>query len=708
MEVRNMFTVEELAVKIASGGWYFLAGEEALLRRLPKGNWIGGTTPYFMTEAGGTQACDRIYALRLPDLVTRAEIKTYDSDTLARIYEDAPANGFSLIIIPGGSSTHLAFALNAPQYEGFAVSPLAGWIAGVPLPELGKRAPLVFDGLSGAAADGAVVLHAVLPKGFMAEIGIVNIFEPSDGDSLAFPASGFEATEVMVNGTVRNFSEYLAEKGLDTKLPLVADYGGAMINVSFQAVDRAAGKVSFFAPVFEGVEYRHAKPVGEYLDAFIAHKPAGVEERLTFSCNCILNYLYAGLEGKRTAGFSGPITFGEVAYQLLNQTAVYLEISRTNLAERLRRETALYRKYRILDTLMDTIPSPVYHVDAAGRLKSCNKAFEELAGRPREELLGRPACGVFPPETAGVCADRDAELLRSPGRHNYELDVPDGEGGRRHLIIYRASFADPGGRVAGLIGVITDMTEQKRAAERLAAANEDLRKAQARLMESEKLSAVGRLAAGMAHEMNNPLGVILGFAQALLKREGGGPSLPLKSIERETLRCRELVKELLLLSGAAWDGKPGLMDVNEAVRGALSMMLDGKMPPGVVCERGLAPGLPKAAAASEQVQKALLGILRNALDAMPGGGTLTVKTEAPAARPGYVEITVSDTGAGIPAAVRPRIFEPFFTTKGVGKGTGLGLSVAYEIIKKFNGGIEVESVEGEGTKFTVFLPFRPD
>ena len=116
---------------------------------------------------------------------------------------------------------------------------------------------------------------------------------------------------------------------LDTKLPLVADYYGALVNISFQGVDETEGEVKFYAPVFTGIRYKHAKPVADYEAAFKAcldNQCHLTEDRVVFSCNCILNYLYSELEGKTTTPFVGPITFGEIAYQLLNQTLVFLEV----------------------------------------------------------------------------------------------------------------------------------------------------------------------------------------------------------------------------------------------------------------------------------------------------------------------------------------------------------------------------------------------
>jgi hypothetical protein len=237
-------------------------------------------------------------------------------------------NGFSIIIIPGSSQTHLEFALRAPQFKNFGHRPLIGWIAGVHLEDLGKVTPKVFDGQSRTTLVGsAVVMHVSLPPTQIAEVGYLNIFEQGDGDTITFPQDGFGVREAYINGVKTNFAEYVTRQHLDTRLPLVADYFGAMVNVSFQSVDMAKQEVRFYAPVFAGVSYKHAKPFNNYFQEFTAKLPSYLSENPIFSCNCILNYLYSELEGKRTGNITGPTTFGEIVYQLLNQTMAYLTIT---------------------------------------------------------------------------------------------------------------------------------------------------------------------------------------------------------------------------------------------------------------------------------------------------------------------------------------------------------------------------------------------
>ncbi|WP_320169499.1 DUF6976 family protein [Maridesulfovibrio sp.] len=324
-----MLSVDAVADMISAGKTLLLAGDEALLGQLPKGKWIGGTIPYFIShDKGGLVSTDELFVTDISDVAASVTIKKYDEDNLGTVYTDAGDGGFSFIIIPASSPAHVSFALNAPNYSDFGSQPLVGWISGVLLDDLGKVAPKVFSGGSGASYEKeALVMHVDLAEGKAVDVGIINIFEQGDGDTLTFSHDTFATEDVVINGVKRNFAEYIGEKNLDIKLPLVADYYGALINISFQAVDPESG-VSFYAPVFSGVRYKHAKPLSDYAASFgkqlLENNVAG--KNISFSCNCILNYLYSELEGKKTDPFVGPITFGEIAYQLLNQTLVYVDI----------------------------------------------------------------------------------------------------------------------------------------------------------------------------------------------------------------------------------------------------------------------------------------------------------------------------------------------------------------------------------------------
>jgi hypothetical protein len=322
----ELLTLDAAAARIATGAVMTIAGDEALLAQLPRGNWIGGTSVYFVTEAGGAVIRDRLYCTTLPE-VTAADIRVLGADALPQIAQGYVPGGMSFILIPAFSKAHSVFAVDGPGYAGFFNQPLVGWISGVHLDEIGKVTPKVYDGSTGTAhADAAVVMHLSLPQGLAPQVDIVNIFAPDDADapSFRFTHSGFAAKDALVDGQATPLAAYLRDNAIDTRLPLIANYGGALINVSVQSVDHATGEVAFYAPVMEGVDYRFAKPLDDYAAAFARQLGVGGEGQ--YSCNCILNYLYGELEGKVTGSFTGPVTFGEIAYMLLNQTLVRLEL----------------------------------------------------------------------------------------------------------------------------------------------------------------------------------------------------------------------------------------------------------------------------------------------------------------------------------------------------------------------------------------------
>jgi hypothetical protein len=280
-----------------------------------------------MSHDGGQTTKDQIFVHELnPAFAERISIKFYNTSTMHNITKEAPENGFSILLLPALTDIHLQYAQNAPDYEDMFIKPVIGWVAGVHLDDLNTAKPRVFNGGTGEnSTDTAVVMHVTLKPGKSANIGIINTQEQGDGDIFTFQQTGFSTNKVLVNGVEQDFADYIVKNEIDIKQPLVADYYGAMINVSFQAVDKDNNVVSFYAPVFSGVEYKLAKPVHDYVHDFIDALPK-LDQAVTFSCNCVLNYLYSELEGKKTPPMFGPMTFGEIAYQLLNQTMVYLVI----------------------------------------------------------------------------------------------------------------------------------------------------------------------------------------------------------------------------------------------------------------------------------------------------------------------------------------------------------------------------------------------
>lgn len=324
----TLCTVEEVSAMIFAGDILLLAAEESLLARLPMGNWLGGTIPYFMSaERGGTEDHDHILVTRFPDGAAVHDLRLFNAEALPGFAVDGPANGFTIVLLPAFSPVHALYAENVSQWPEAFARPVAGWVAGVALDTIGEASPKVFDGRSGTASgEHAGILHISLPETQYANIDIINLFEQGDGDTIRFPKSGFTVKDAEINGQTRNLAAYIADRGIDSRLPLVANYSGAMINVSLERVDRINEVVHLYAPVVAGIDYRFANPVDDYTAEF-SRRTSTLSAEPIFACNCILNYLYAKLEGQRTAHIVGPMTFGEIAYVLLNQTMVYLTIA---------------------------------------------------------------------------------------------------------------------------------------------------------------------------------------------------------------------------------------------------------------------------------------------------------------------------------------------------------------------------------------------
>ncbi len=321
---------DEAAQLVEDGAVAVFAGAEAALASLPRGRWIGGTTAYFMTEQGGLVDCERLFCTVISQ-ASEAQSVVLPEAAVSGLTLGRFAPGFTYLLMPAFGAVHRRYAIEGPGLPGLFDQPVMGWVSGTHLDELGRRKPLVFDGWSGAALDDeAVALHVRLPEGVAAEMDIINLFVPGDGPAISFPETAFSAGSCTIDGRADNFATWLARSGADTRLPLVADYAGIMVNVAIRDVDPERGVARFYAPVVTGETYRLARPVSDYIDTF-AERAGSVEPGLRqHTCNCILNYVYAGLDGRSTPGHVGPITFGEIAYMLLNQTLVRLRIGGTS------------------------------------------------------------------------------------------------------------------------------------------------------------------------------------------------------------------------------------------------------------------------------------------------------------------------------------------------------------------------------------------
>jgi PAS domain S-box-containing protein len=343
--------------------------------------------------------------------------------------------------------------------------------------------------------------------------------------------------------------------------------------------------------------------------------------------------------------------------------------------------------------IVNATPLPVVAVDRDAKVMLWNPAAEQLFGWDAEEVMGKPYPIVSEAEKADFKISLDA-MLAGRSFKDRQTTRRRRDGTAIVVSVSAAPLLRADGSIGGSVAVIADLTERKALESRMA--------------QSEKLSAIGQLAAGVAHELNNPLGVILGFAQTLSqKTDDGDPlALPLRSIARESLRCKELVQNLLTFSRQ--DRKTlEPLELTSAVSGALMLVDTQARIRGVELRRELGAAELMVLGNANQIQQIVINLCTNALDATPRGGAVTVlcgRREQDGRA--WARVEVRDTGAGIPAAIRQKIFDPFFTTKDPGKGTGLGLSLVYELVNHHHGRLDFTSEEGRGTAFFVDIPLE--
>ena len=354
-------------------------------------------------------------------------------------------------------------------------------------------------------------------------------------------------------------------------------------------------------------------------------------------------------------------------------------------------ETTVSKNF--LGDVLSHMVDPLIVMGMDTKIQMVNQATADLLGYDRSELEGHMMQMLF------LGKDRESppieETLIKGSVRNLELEFVAKSGAKFPVLFSSSLLKSDNQESTGIIAVAKDMTERKRL--------------EGMVRQSDKMSAVGQLAAGVAHEINNPLGVILGFAQAVVRRlQPADPlEMPLKSIEKEAVRCRNLVQDLLTFSRTSKiDREP--VDINRAVDGAFSLVIAQARMTHVQVRKELAADLPRVFGNLNQIQQVVINLASNAMDAIgERTGELVVKTQTFEEGPlSWVCLKVIDNGPGMPADVLPRIFDPFFTTKAIGKGTGLGLSLVHEIIKKHSGTIDVNSRPGR-TEFRICFPVRP-
>ncbi len=349
------------------------------------------------------------------------------------------------------------------------------------------------------------------------------------------------------------------------------------------------------------------------------------------------------------------------------------------------------------ERIVDALPVGLYVIDRDYRIRAWNRKRETgLQGVARHEVLGHPIFDILHRQPADILRHEFEEVFETGAIQQFQTES-NASGEPRVYRLTKIPMRGDAGQISHAITIGEDITDWKQA--------------EARIAQAEKLAALGTLAAGVMHEINNPLATIAAASEALEARvrEGkvGGDALlqelyaVLGLIAHEVTRCSAIVSGVLDFSRP----KPARRQpvaVNEIVQRTLFLLGHHARFKNVRVDLALAPDLPAIMGSDEQLIQVLMALLLNAMDAMHDGGTVALRTGADAH--GEVAIEIEDHGEGIRRADLPRIFEPFFTTKPVGRGTGLGLSVCYSIVSDHGGRIEANSTFGRGSVFRVLLP----
>ncbi len=361
-------------------------------------------------------------------------------------------------------------------------------------------------------------------------------------------------------------------------------------------------------------------------------------------------------------------------------------------------------------SLLENIPIPVFSKDTGGNYLVCNSSYNKFFGKTAEQVHGADTFAVHPRELAQFYHDKDDELFRTGQDQVYETQLQNSQGELRDGIVHKALLTDSQGITTGLVGAILDITERNKA-------EKEKKRLESQLLQAQKMEAIGTLAGGIAHDFNNILGAILGYAEMALEDcpTDSTTTHDLQQILQAGHRAKELVKQILAFSHQAEVEKIPLHPasiIKETVK-----LLRATLPTTITILPTIDPDTAQILADPIQLHQLTMNLCTNAYHAMEeSGGTLTISlgnitsqadetngNNAEISRK-LVQLSIKDTGTGIPQQLRQKIFEPYFTTKEIGKGTGMGLAIVHGIVTSYGGTITCDSHPGKGTTFQITLP----
>jgi PAS domain S-box-containing protein len=373
-----------------------------------------------------------------------------------------------------------------------------------------------------------------------------------------------------------------------------------------------------------------------------------------------------------------------------------------DLTERIDIERQLRKANSFLSNIIQSSVDGIVVVDTSGNVLVFNEGAERILGYKAEEVIGHPE--IFPQFYDPEIAREVMRRMRSneygpPGKLSTSRINFIRKNGEKIPVNFSAAIIKEGGREVGSVGIFSDLREHERL-------RRELEEAQRQVVQAAKISSLGRLAAGVAHEINNPLAGILIYADMLMKQVDDTPALreDLQEIINQTLRCKEIVTRLLEFSRQSL-GERALFDVNEIIGQSAKLLRHQALFHDIELILDLQSNLPQMLGDPGEIQQIFTNLMLNAADAMEGRGRLTI-TSLYDQQSEQIFLKFADTGPGILQEDFDKIFEPFFTTKLPGEGTGLGLSVVYGVIQRHGGTIEVESPQEGGAVFVIKLPLE--
>lgn len=402
--------------------------------------------------------------------------------------------------------------------------------------------------------------------------------------------------------------------------------------------------------------------------------------------------------------YTDPNKYGEKHMEMLSFVSNQIGLS----IERKRAQEDLRKQRESLQTILDSVPAYIFYKDTEGRYLKVNRALIEASGVPESGWIGKTVREIQPDEAERHESD-DREIIETGKPKLGIAEVFDWPGGVHTGLTDKIPYFDSDGNVAGVIGLSVDTTRRTEAESALEQKEEELR-------QSQKMEAVGQLAGGIAHDFNNLLTAISGYTELMLLKVDGDEQFTndLSAIKKAAAQAASLTRQLLAFSRrqALQLSNVRVNDLVSSTRDILRRLIGEDIE--LVTE--LSPAVKQINVDPSMIEQVVMNLVVNARDAMPDGGSITIRTEnvvvddnitgfSRGARPGeFVCMSVQDTGCGMDKETLEHVFEPFFTTKGPGAGTGLGLAVVYGNVKQNEGWVHVYSEPGMGTTFRIYLP----